>query len=188
MATYLSKFCSNLSEVASPLRELTKNCYMVMGDEQQEAFDKMKTLVVSSPTLKLFDPDLPLTLSVDSSQSGMGAVLMQEGQPIEFASCSLTDTQKKYAQIEKEFLAVQFGLRRFHQYIYGKHVHVEIDHLPLLEIIKKGLNDFSARLLHMRLRNQLYDYSLLFKPGNTLVLADTLSVPSCLVTVRMPSC
>ncbi|KAF6026232.1 hypothetical protein EB796_015460 [Bugula neritina] len=176
MATYLSKFCSNLSEVTSPLRELTKKSVTwSWGDEQQEAFDKLKTLVVSSPTLKLFDPDLPLTLSVDSSQSGMGAVLMQEGQPIEFASCSLTDTQKKYAQIEKEFLAVQFGLRRFHQYIYGKHVHVETDHLPLLGIMKKGLNDLSARLLRMRLRNQIYDYSLLFKPGNTLFLADTLS-------------
>ncbi|KAF6016584.1 hypothetical protein EB796_025102 [Bugula neritina] len=166
----------NLSEVTSPLRELTKKSVTwSWGDEQQEAFDKLKTLVVSSPTLKLFDPDLPLTLSVDSSQSGMGAVLMQEGQPIEFASCSLTDTQKKYAQIEKEFLAVQFGLRRFHQYIYGKHVHVETDHLPLLGIMKKGLNDLSARLLRMRLRNQIYDYSLLFKPGNTLFLADTLS-------------
>jgi len=100
---------------------------------------------------------------------------MQEGQTIEFASCSLTDTQKTYVQIEKEFLAVQFGLRRFYQYIYGKHVHVETDQLPLLGIMKKGFNDLSARLLRMRLRNQIYNYSSLFKPGNTLVLADTLS-------------
>ena len=123
----------------------------------------------------MFDPDLPVVLSVDSSQFGMGAVIMHNGQPIEFASCTLTETQKKYAQIEKEFLAVQFGLQRFHQYIYGQHVVVETDHLPLIGIMDKGLNDISARLLRMRLRNQVYDYTLVHKPGKTLILADTLS-------------
>ena len=52
--------------------------------------------------------------------NGIGAALLQEGEPIEFASCSTTDTQQRYAQIDKEFLAIQFGLKRFHQYVYGQ--------------------------------------------------------------------
>jgi hypothetical protein len=105
----------------------------------------------------------------------MGAVIMQEGQPIEYASCTLTDTQKAYAQIEKEFLAVQYGLTRFHQYIYGQSVTVETDHLPLLAIVKKNLGELTPRLLRMRLRMQVYDFELVHKPGTELYIADTLS-------------
>ncbi|XP_067951274.1 uncharacterized protein [Watersipora subatra] len=176
MATYLSKFCPNLSDITTPLRELTKkNATWSWSGTHDESLAQLKAVVTSTPALRMFDPDLPIVLSVDSSQFGMGAVIMHNGQPIEFASCTLTDTQKKYAQIEKEYLAVQFGLRRFHQYIYGQHVVVETDHLPLIGIMNKGLNDISPRLLRMRLRNQLYDYTLVHKPGKALVLADTLS-------------
>jgi hypothetical protein len=92
---------------------------------------------------------------VDSSKSGMGAVIIQDRQPIEYTSCALNQTQQAYAQIEKEFMAVQFGLQRFHQYVYGQpNITVETDHLPLLGIMKKGLNDITPRLLRMRLRTQ----------------------------------
>lgn len=176
MATYLSKFCPNLSDVTAPLRELTKTGVdWSWSKSHVDAWAKLKSLVAANPTLKMFDPELPIVLSVDASQFGMGAVIMHDGHPIEYASCALTETQKRYAQIEKEFLAVQFGLQRFHQYIYGQHIVVETDHLPLIGIMKKGLNDISARLLRMRLRNQLYDYTLVHKPGKTLILADTLS-------------
>ena len=84
----------------------------------------------------------------------MGAVLLLEGQPVEFASCSLNKTQRAYAQIEKEFMAVQFGLQRFHQYVYGQKATVETDHLPLLGIMKKSLSDVTPRLMRMRLRMQ----------------------------------
>lgn len=176
MATYLAKFCPNLSEVTAPLRELTKKgITWIWTDEHDESWKNLKALVANSPSLCMFDPQKQLVLSVDASQNGLGAVLMHDGQPIEFASCSLTSTQKAYAQIEKEFLAVQFGLQRFHQYIYGQHVTIETDHLPLLGIMKKPLNELTPRLLRMRLRNQLYDYKLVHKPGKELVLADTLS-------------
>lgn len=176
MATYLAKFCPNLSEITAPLRDLTKKgTVWVWGYREEAALKALKAMMVDSKTLRIFDPGLPVTLSVDSSKSGMGATIMQDGQPIEYASCSLTDTQKAYAQIEKEFLAVQYGLHRFHQYIFGQKVVVETDHLPLLGIMKKGLNDMTPRLLRMRLRNTRYDYELTYKPGTKLFIADTLS-------------
>ena len=176
MATYLGKFCPNLAEITAPLRQLTKkNSQWLWGEAEETSWKNLKNVLTSGQTLKIFDPKLPVTLSVDSSRNGMGAVVLLGGQPVEFASCSLTSTQKAYAQIEKEFLAVQYGLKRFHQYIYGQHVTIETDHLPLLSIIKKGLNDLTPRLLRMRLRTTLYDYTLVYKPGKKLYIADTLS-------------
>jgi hypothetical protein len=193
MATYLSKFCPNLSNIAAPLRELTKKeAEWTWGNEHDESLRNLKNQIVKTPSLKLFDPSVPVTLSVDASQHGLGAVVLQRGQPVEFASSALTPTQQRYSQLEKEFLAVQFGLVRFHQYVYGQHVTVETDHRPLLGLLRKGLNELSPRLLRIRLRNQYYDYSLVYKPGKSLVLADTLSraylsqsCPEALATDRL---
>ena len=72
-------------------------------------------------------------------------------------------------------LAVQYGLTCFHQYVYGQVVIVETDHKPLLGIKQKRITDVLPRLQRMRLRCQPYDYTLMYKPGKNLVLADTLS-------------
>jgi hypothetical protein len=57
--------------------------------------------------------------------------IMQENQPIAYASRALTNTETRYAQIEKELLSVIFGLERFHQYTYGRTVQVRSDHKSL---------------------------------------------------------
>eukprot|EP00731_Ephydatia_muelleri_P007912 Em0004g250a len=67
------------------------------------------------------------------------AVLLQENKPIAYASRALTDTEKRYAQIEKQLLAVVYALEKFNQYVYGKTVQVESDHKPLESITKKSL-------------------------------------------------
>jgi hypothetical protein len=56
---------------------------------------------------------IPVVLSVDASPTEIGAVLLQEGQPVTYSSISLTPTQQRYCQIEKKLLVVQFGLLRF---------------------------------------------------------------------------
>ena len=106
----------------------------------------MKDLVSSPAMLKLYDPHSEITLSVDASQYGLGACIMQDGVPVAYASRTLTDTHKRYAQVEKEMMAIEFGLHRFHQYIYGQTVTVETDHLPLLGVMRKPIADISPRL------------------------------------------
>ncbi len=88
--------------------------------------------------LKYFDFNKDVMLSVDASAEGLGAVLLQEGQPVAFGSRSLTECQKRYAQIEKELLAIVYGCEKFHQYVYGKTVQVETDHKPLETVFKKA--------------------------------------------------
>ena len=83
-------------------------------------------------------------IQCDASEKGLGAALLQEGQPIAFASRALTDTETRYAQIEKEMLAIVFAAEKFDQYTFGHSVTVQSDHKPLESILKKPL--FSAPL------------------------------------------
>lgn len=116
----------------------------------------MKNLLENAPTLKFFDVQKPVTLSVDASSEGIGAVILQDKKPVAYGSRALTDAQKNYAQIEKELLAIVYGCEKFHQYVYGKEVEVESDHKPLESIFKKSLHQAPPRLQRMLLRLQRY--------------------------------
>ena len=105
----------------------------------------------------------------------MGAVLLQEESPKAYTSRSLTNSQSRYAQIEKELLAVQFSLERLNQHTYGKNVIVESDHKLLESIVKKPLSAAPPRLQRLLLRMQKYDYTNKYKPGKELVVPDMLS-------------
>ena len=100
---------------------------------------------------------------------------MQDGKPIAYASSALSETQQRYSQIEKETLAIVFGCKKFHQYIYGQKVVVESDHKPLQSIFKKGIHEMPARLQNFLFQLQKYDLDIVFKPGKTMLLADYLS-------------
>ena len=174
--TYLGKFLPNLSEVSAPLRLLTEKDTLWHWEAEQEAsFRKLKELVTKAPVLRYYDPKKPLTLTVDASSKGLGAALIQEGQPVAFASRALTKSQQNYAQIEKETLAISFGCARFHQYIFGKPVTVESDHKPLESIFRKSLYKAPPRLQSLLLSLQKYDLTVTFKPGKLMFIADTLS-------------
>ena len=117
----------------------------------------------------------PVLTQVDASKSGLGAAVIQSNMPVAYASRALTETEKRYAQIEKELLAVVFECNRFSQYIYGQPVTVESDHQPLETIMKKSLDKAPARLQRMMLNLQHYDVVVKYKPGKELYVADTLS-------------
>lgn len=87
----------------------------------------------------------------------------------------LTDTEKRYAQIEKELLTIVFAAIRFHQYVFGRPVTVQSDHKPLEAIVRKPLNKAPARLQGMLLQLQKYDLIITYTPGKHMHIADTLS-------------
>ncbi|UYV76723.1 K02A2.6-like, partial [Cordylochernes scorpioides] len=176
MVTYLGKFIPNLSDKTAPLRKLISNkSEWKFGGEENDCFEKLKNMVSNAPILTFFDPTKPITISSDASQYGIGTVLMQGGHAIEYASFSLNATQRKYAQIEKELLAIVFGCERFQYYIWGNDVIVETDHKPLLSIVKKPLEKLSPRLQRMVLRLMRFQISLKFTPGKNMFVADHLS-------------
>ena len=101
---YLSKFIPNLSDVDAPLREVTKTGLLFHWDKpQQESFDKLKKLCTQHPVLAYYDLNKELTIQCDASSFALGGVLMQNGNPIiAYTSRAMTDTEQRYAQIEKE--------------------------------------------------------------------------------------
>ena len=176
MIQYLARFLPKLSDMLKPLRDLTKKeREFSWSPECEMSFTKVKEAITMTPVLVYFDENKKLQLQVDSSKDGLGAVLMQDGQPIEFASRVLTETEQRWAQIEKEMLAIVFGLERFDQYTYGRKVYVTTDHKPLEMIIRKSLSEVPRRLQRLLMRCSRYDIDLKWAKGSSLVIADTLS-------------
>ena len=176
MATYMGSFIQNLSILTAPLRELIKKDKIFDWlPEHQEAFDKIKDTISEEVTLAYFDPKKEITLQVDASLKGLGAALLQEGKPIAFASKALTDTESRYANIERELLAVVYGCERFHTYLFGYEFTVESDHKPLESIHLKHLTAAPPRLQRMLLRLQPYNLTIKYVPGKDLKIADALS-------------
>ena len=121
MIQYLSKFITRLSEKSAPLRALLKkNAAWYWNHEHQAAVQVLKEECNKQPTLRYFDVSKPVRISADSSKSGLGAVCLQEEQPVAYATWALTEAQQRYAQIEKELLAIVLACEKFHQYIFGK--------------------------------------------------------------------
>lgn len=174
--TYLSKFIPDLSEEDAPLRQLLKSDVEFMWQPaQQKAFERLKDLCSKDPVLRFFDPTKPVEIHSDASSSGLGAVLIQEDHPVAYSSRSLTETEMRYAQIEKEMLSIVHGCTKFHNYILGKPVTVFNDHKPLEDIYKKPLLDTPMRIQRMRLRLQWYDLQVTYRKGKDMELPDTLS-------------
>jgi len=177
MINYLSKFIHNLSDVTAPIRVLLKKDIAFYWDKEQEAsFQMCKKILSEAPVLKFYSSTEPVVLSCDASSKGLGAVLLQNGQPVAYASKALTDAEKRYAQIEKELLGIVFACKYFHYLIYGRdQVTVETDHKPLELIWKKPLVNAPMRLQKMLLRLQPYSLNIVYKKGKDIPVPDALS-------------
>ena len=175
-ANYLAKFLPRLSSIVEPLRQLTrKDTDWLWTEEHDRAVQEVKDLATEAPVLVYYDPKKELVLQCDASGKGLGAGILQGGRPVAYASRSLTDTESMYSNLERETLAIVFGLNRFNQYTYGRKVEVHSDQKPLENILKKPLSQCPKRLQGMILSILNYDIDVVYKPGSTLALADMLS-------------
>ena len=183
MVGYLAKFLPHLSEVCEPLRQLDRKdvewCWL---EQHQDALTKIRELITAAPVLAYYDVMREVTIQCDASQSGLGAVLLQEGRPVCYASRALTTTEENYAHVEKELLAIVFSCEKFDQYVYGRHITVQSDKKPLEIITKKSMIDAPKRLQRMLLRLQKYDIDVVYTRGKEMHIADALSrayLPYC---------
>ena len=182
MVTYLGKFVSNLSHKVKPLRDLlsAKNEWM-WSDSQQNAFSQIKQELSNAPVLALYNPTSDTVVSADASSYGVGAVLMQkqldhQWKPVAYASRSLTPTEEKYAQIEKEALGITWACERFSGYLVGMQFRVETDHKPLVPLLgTKNLEELPAHIQRFKMRLMRFTFTIYHTPGKDLTIADTLS-------------
>ena len=181
MVTYTCKFLPNLSSITEPLRNLIKESNdpgftFYFSEDHKKAVNTLKEMMTNAPVLRFYNTKEPIVISGDASQAGLGAVLLQGEKPVAYASKALTSAERNYSQIEKEMLAIVFGLKKFHTYVYGRNdVTIETDHLPLVRILEKPLHQVPLRLQKMRMTLQHYDFKLIGKSGKDIPVADALS-------------
>ncbi|CAK1583676.1 unnamed protein product [Parnassius mnemosyne] len=174
MIMYYAKFVKNISTILAPLYNLLRTGIKFdWCDDCQRAFKKVKELLSSSKILMHYSSDLPIVLTCDASSVGVGAVishLTPEGErPVAYASRSLTAAERAYSQIDREALAIVFGVRKYHQYLYGRKFILRTDHKPLTHIFgkKTGIPVMAAsRIQRWAVLLSGYDYNIEYVTSN----------------------
>ena len=177
---FYRKFVPNFAEIAVPLTDATRDRAPVKvrwDDDCERAFVELKRILCAQPACTLPDFDKVFVLRTDASSTGLGAILLQDhghgDQTIACASRKLNSAEKNYSTVEKELLAVVWGIEKFSAYLYGKEFVLQSDHLPLKHL--DSMKNTNGRL--MRWAIQLQPYAHVFKaiPGKENVGADFLS-------------
>ena len=172
MINYHGRFIPNLSTIVYPLNQLLqKDREFQWTPECDKSFRLAKESLASSHLLVHFNPELPIVLECDASQYGIGAVIphrFPDGveKPIAYASRSLSPAEKNYSQIEKEGLAIVFGVTKFYMYLYGRKLTLHTDHKPLLKIFSPGSATpvlTASRLQHWAILLSSYRYDIKYK-------------------------
>ena len=188
LINYYIKFIPNLLTLLHPLNSvLQSNKKWCWSTECSRAFQNAKNQLTSACILTHYNPNLPITLAAD----GVGSVISHIfsvgfEHPIAFASHTLTSAEKNYAQLEKEALALTFGVKKFHRYLYGHNFTLITDHKPLVTIIgpKKGIPSLAAaHLQRWAILLSANDYTIQYKSATNHGSADglsRLSLPSTL--------
>jgi hypothetical protein len=184
MVNHYGKFVKTLADLSAPLNcLLKKDVSWNWTATHQKCFEQLKESLTSAAVLAHFDPSVPLGLCCDASAVGIGAVLFHRypdgtERPISFASKTLTAAEQHYAQIEREGLGIIFGVKKFHQYLYGKRFILVTDHQPLVKIFgpKTGIPVVSAsRLQRWAVILAGYSYDIEYRRTEKMGNADCLS-------------
>ena len=138
LAGYYRDFIPNFAALAATLSDLTRKgqpSKVEWGEAQEKAYLSIKAFLTREPILRLPDPGRTYFLRTDASDDGIGAVLMQEHDgkvfPVCYGSNKLSSAERNYSTIEKECLAIVWGFKRFHLYLYGVPFVPQTDHEPL---------------------------------------------------------
>ena len=181
---FYGKFIPNLSMMTEPLTRLTRKAMpWTWRAEQQAAFQHLKEELCKDTVLAHYDPNLEIGISCDASNVGIGAVLFHRypdgsERPIANASKTLSPTQRRYSQIQREALSVIFGLKKFHHFLYGRKFILVTDHKPLVFMFsptKETPTMAANRLARWALTLSQYEYTVEYRSTKDHGNADALS-------------
>ena len=181
MTGFYRRHIPNYSIIAAPLTELTKNRqpnkHIQWTDAEEKAFRTLKDRLTNYPVLRLPEANKTFILQTDASDKGLGAILSQEFEdgkfPIAYASRKLLDRERNYSVIEKECLAIVWGIEKFHIYLYGAKFILETDHAPLTYL--HSAKTLNPRIMRWALRLQPYHFRLRAVKGRENMGPDCLS-------------
>ena len=174
LANYHRRHIPRFAHIAEPLNNLLrKGVAFVWTPECASAFETLRTLLATAPVLAYPDPSKPFELHTDASNVAVGAVLVQDGHPVAYASRTLSAAERNYSATERECLAVVWAVREHHHYLLGKPFTIVSDHSALQYL--KTMRDPQGRLARWILQLQPYDFKVVHRPGAKHQDADALS-------------
>jgi hypothetical protein len=170
---YYRRFVKGYASICRPLHEVLKKNAFHWGQEQEEAFQQLKVIMTTPPVLALPDFTLPFVLETDASGVGLGAVLMQKGQPLAFFSKTLGIKSQAQSIYEKEAAAILEALKKWRHYLVGNKLVIRTDQQSLKFLTSQRLLEGVQHKLMLKLLE--YDYSIEYKKGSDNTVADALS-------------
>ena len=172
MAGYLDNFIQNYAAIAAPLYQLTrKDSKFHWGKQEEEAFRKIQDTISSEKTMAFFDSSKPIILRTEASfNEGLSAALLQKTdrgiQPVHFISRTMTKTEKRYSQTEKDALAIKWAKERLRIYLLGApRFRIVTAHKPLIPLFNKVKAKVPPRIEKWIMEMQDVDYELVYEPG-----------------------
>ena len=171
LSSFYRRYVPNFSTLASPLTDATRKGEpntIKWTEPMNKAFESLKNVLVTRPVLRLPDWNKPFCLRTDASNSGIGAMLVQEYEdgpfPVLYLSRKLLPSEKNYSTVEKECLSLVWAVKRLNTYLCGREFVVETDHAPLLHLNKAKTEN--GRLMRWALLLNQYRFRLRSVPGN----------------------
>lgn len=139
LAGYYRKFVRNFSSIAKPLTNMLKNDGFVWTSAAEDAFDKLKRALISTPVLALPDFTKDFTIECDASDVGLGKVLSQDGHPIAFLSKVLAPRHLGLSVYDKKMLAVVAEVQHWRPYLLGHHFNIIINHRTIEHFLRQRI-------------------------------------------------
>ena len=174
MCGFYRKFIKKYAELAEPLTRLTReDVDFAWREEQEKAYDSLVHSLCSRPVLGYPDWSKRFTIEVDASNVGIGAVVHQDGVPIEYGSRVLNAAETRYSTTEKEILAAVFFIDKFRYYLAGKEFTLVTDHQPFVFLQRRA--DPHHKYARWVARLQSYSFQIRFKAGKENIVPDFFS-------------
>ncbi|KAM3402087.1 hypothetical protein ACQJBY_006188 [Aegilops geniculata] len=170
---YYRRFVKNFGSIARPLHNILKKDSFVWSSAQTQAFQELKQALISAPLLALPDFSAPFLLETDASGTGLGAVMMQNGQPIAYYSSVLCPKNAALSTYEKEALAIMEALKRWRHYFLGNDLIIRTDHQSLQFMTDQKISTSIQHKLMLKLLE--FNFQLEYKKGKENIVADALS-------------
>ena len=169
---YYRRFVKHYGLIAKPLTQLLRKKQFCWSDDAQHAFERLKQAMVTTPVLALPNFKEPFEVETDASDIGIGAVLMQHGQPVAYLSKALGDSHKHMSIYEKEFLALIMAVERWRQYMNRGEFIIKIDHKSLAFLTEQNLHSDMQRKAMTRLMG--LQFRVVYKKGKDNLAAVAL--------------
>jgi hypothetical protein len=148
---YYRKFVSKYGILAKPLTNILRLKAFQWSTEAQQAFDNIKQAMTKTPVLALPNFQLQFTVETDACAEGIGAVLMQQGQPIAYLSKALGQKHKALSIYEKEFIALIMAVEKWRPYLQRQEFVILTDHKSLTYLNEQNLHSNLQRKAMTRL-------------------------------------